>query len=114
MQWATGKPPSGIGASWGSFEGLLRGVAGPALHLVFTPDRVVTVHATLLAIATTSPARVSTATITAAAVARPRRCRRASKIATAMPAKINAAYAASPTVSAAVDAALARVTLCTS
>lgn len=38
----------------------------------------VTVHATLLMIAITSPIRVSTPTITAAAIARPRRCRRMS------------------------------------
>lgn len=40
--------------------------------------RVVMVHAVLLTIAITSPPRVSTATITAAAIARPRRCRRES------------------------------------
>jgi len=81
----------GIGASWGTVvDRLLPGVAGRRRRSGVRA-RVVAVHATLLMIAMTTPPRVSTPTITAAATARPRRCRRASKIATAMLAKISAA-----------------------
>jgi len=66
----------------------------------------------LLRIAMTSPPSVSTPTVTAAAIARPRWWRRAAPIATAMLTRINAAYAARPTVSVAVVAALATVTMC--
>lgn len=59
-------------------EGLLPGVAGRRQPSGVHAHRVVTVHATLLTIAMTSPPKVSTPTITAAAIARPRRCRRTS------------------------------------
>lgn len=58
-------------------------ILGIAMQAIFNDagvhaPRVVTFQATLLTIAITSPPRVSSPTITEAAIARPRRCRRTS------------------------------------